>query len=124
MSETPEDTETLLSETIDKLKRYGQEVSDVCYVIVVADDRVFNADRLAWISWEQFSSVADFEYDKGHGNVEIQLELTVVGEDWWLERREYDGAEWWVYQKLPLKPKKHLASVEKQHLLDSWEKHL
>jgi len=27
-----------------------------------------------------------------------------VGDDWWLERHEYDGSEWWVFQKLPIKP--------------------
>lgn len=24
--------------------------------------------------------------------------------DWWLERAEYDGAEWWDYMTYPTKP--------------------
>lgn len=27
-----------------------------------------------------------------------------MGEDWWLERYEYDGAEEWVYKSYPKKP--------------------
>lgn len=25
----------------------------------------------------------------------------VVGDDWWLERHEYDGSEWWEFKRLP-----------------------
>lgn len=32
--------------------------------------------------------------------------LTLVGEDFWLERKEYDGQEWWEYKTTPIKPEK------------------
>ena len=28
----------------------------------------------------------------------------VVGNNWWLERHEYDGSEWWEYKQFPVKP--------------------
>ena len=28
----------------------------------------------------------------------------IVGWNWWLERREYDGAEWWELETKPIIP--------------------
>lgn len=28
----------------------------------------------------------------------------IVGDDWWMERHEYDGSEWWEFKELPKKP--------------------
>jgi hypothetical protein len=43
-------------------------------------------------------------YDDGFGGNEIPLSLVVVGDDWWLERGEYDGSEWWEFKRLPPAP--------------------
>ena len=42
----------------------------------------------------------DFTYDDGYGTQEV--EGTIMFKDGtWMERREYDGAEWWVRVKAP-----------------------
>ena len=43
-------------------------------------------------------------YDNGYGRAEINLSLIIVGDNWWLEREQYDGSEWWAYKKMPIKP--------------------
>lgn len=59
------------------------------------------------ISWEDFATkFKNVDYYKGYGFQEIATDLVVVGSDWWLERREYDGSEWWEYKELPVKSKK------------------
>lgn len=40
-------------------------------------------------------------YDAGFGAAEIREDLVIVGKNWWLERREYDGSEWWVFRTMP-----------------------
>lgn len=48
----------------------------------------------------------DINYDDGFGGNEVNLSLKVVGADFWLERCEYDGSEWWEFKTLPTKPLK------------------
>lgn len=67
------------------------------------------------ISIKQFVDLANIEYDPSFGSPEIVLSLRVVGKDWWLERHEYDGSEWWEFKKKPKKlPKIKMASL-KEH---------
>ena len=52
---------------------------------------------------EEFWSKLDVEYDSGYGT------QYVFGKVWlkdggFLERREYDGSEWWTHQPLDLPP--------------------
>ena len=44
----------------------------------------------------------------------VCLGLLVVGDNWWLERHEYDGSEWWEFKTIPNKPKGELR------LCDIW----
>lgn len=82
----------LLRETIDALEENSHTSADVRWV----------GDTKYWITWEQFASLADFDYDDGFGGVQIREELLIVGDDdWWLERHEYDGSEWWEFKRLP-----------------------
>ena len=60
-----------------------------------------------WFTWEEFCELADREYDAGYGGEEVAEDLIVVGDDCWLERHSYDGAEWWEEKKMPVKPKGH-----------------
>jgi hypothetical protein len=57
-------------------------------------------------TWEEFAAFASFEYDAGSGGAEVNTDLVIVGDDWWLERGEYDGSEWWDFKQLPTPPKK------------------
>ena len=81
----------LRKETIAVLKEHGKKWSDV--VGVCGND--------FQITKEQFLELADKRYDSGYCGNEVALDLKVVGKDFWLERNEYDGAEWWEYKEIP-----------------------
>lgn len=49
-------------------------------------------------------TIFDIEYYDGFGAQEINPDLLVVGDDWWLERHEYDGSEWWEFKTMPKMP--------------------
>lgn len=57
-------------------------------------------------TWEDFKKNADIDYDSGYGSSKVAQDLLVVGENWWLERGEYDGSEWWDYKEMPKEPTK------------------
>lgn len=50
--------------------------------------------------YKEFLHNIDEEYDEGYGGQELYG--TIWYEDMtWSSRREYDGQEWWVYNKCP-----------------------
>lgn len=87
--------QNLLEETLLELSAHRKTPSDVYWVGLRSE---------TFCSWKEFSQVANFDYNDGYGGQEINDDLMVVGKDWWLERHEYDGAEWWEFKKLPDKP--------------------
>jgi len=88
----------LLKETLEVLWQHGKKSGDVKWC----------GTKNGWCTWDEFRSVAkDIEYDNGYGTAMIADDLVIVGEDWWLERHEYDGSEWWEFKTLPVKPKVH-----------------
>lgn len=91
-----------LEETLDMLKDCGKTEDDVIWVGRCEDWTSGYPDVKN--TWEWFKSKANFEYDNGYGGAEIPLSLVVVGEDFWLERHEYDGSEWWEYKRMPTEP--------------------
>jgi len=94
----------LLKETLEVLWEHGKKPEDVKWC---------GKPEYGWCTWDEFCSVAkDIEYDSGYGTAMIAENLLIVGEDWWLERREYDGAEWWVFKTLPVKPKVHRVPMQ------------
>jgi len=93
----------LLIETIDKLKEKGLTPDNVLWV----------GNYEVKTDWENFAKIANKEYDSGYGGQEIASDLLIVGKDWWLERHEYDGSEWWEFKQLPKEPK---TKVELLHV--------
>ena len=83
----------LLEETVAVLKEQGMAPEDVAWV--------GSADGKFAINWEEFKEISNFEYDNGFGVQEIASDLVIVGKDWWLERHEYDGSEWWEFKRQP-----------------------
>ena len=82
----------LLDETIHALQTACKTPKDVRWV----------GTRAAAWTWDDFASLASgIEYDNGYGGQEIHSDLVVVGDDWWLERGEYDGSEGWEFKTLP-----------------------
>jgi hypothetical protein len=54
------------------------------------------------ISIGLFEKLADKEYDNGYGLQEVAEDLVILMKDGtWFYRGEYDGAEWWCYNKRP-----------------------
>ena len=85
----------LLSETKKVLKVYDKNPSDVKWI---------GSLSYGYFDWEYFSKIANIDYDDGFGGQEVASDLKIVGDNWWLERHEYDGSEWWEYKSLPNKP--------------------
>lgn len=109
----------LLKETMDKLTYSDKHESDVRFVRCIQTKASYrDPDVESWISWEEFKELANFEYDDGFGGHEIDLNLMVVGQDWWLERHEYDGSEWWEFKTMPLRPTLKAEAPTEQYLRD------
>ena len=93
----------LQKETLKILSENGKTWDDV--VGVCCDD--------FQITKEQFWKLSNREYDNGYGGAEVAQDLMIVGADFWLERHEYDGAEWWEYKQMPNLAEKPLVSVDR-----------
>lgn len=93
----------LLVETLEIMKANGKFPEDVRWI---GATQRYNFQSAAPVlgTWADFAKVADFEYDAGYGGAEIEMDLVIVGGDWWLERGEYDGSEWWEFKSLPVMP--------------------
>jgi len=87
----------LLKETLEALWQHDKNSKDVKWC----------GTENGWCTWDEFAAVADVEYDSGYGATKVAKDFVIVGEDWWLERREYDGSTWWEFKTLPVKPKAH-----------------
>ena len=83
----------LLKETKEILEQYGKTFDDVLFV----GDRATHTKMTV----KEFLEHANVEYKNGYGIEEINTELILVGKDFWLERHEYDGSEWWEYKSMP-----------------------
>ena len=78
-------------ETIDELDKHGKTFEDVL-AVCGNEFRITKGD---------FKKYANTEYDSGYGAPEVAEDLLVIGADFWLERHEYDGAEWWEFKQMP-----------------------
>ncbi len=107
--------QNLWRETVIKLESNDKSPEDVEWV---------GAEGYGRITIEEFKRIAlHIEYDDGFGGQEIASDLVVVGKDFWLERHEYDGSEWWAYKTLPKKPEPKeikIFSVTQLEERDCW----
>lgn len=82
----------LLAETIDAIADSGHEV---CQIVFIG-----SLDSGHQCSWEEFERLADREYDSGYGSAEVATDLVIAFSDQtYMTRGEYDGSEWWEYNK-------------------------
>lgn len=95
---------TLLAETIKVLSSNKKTPDAVRWIGVLKHCWPKEGDLPAIGSWADFERFANFEYNSGYGGNEIASHLVIVGDDWWLERGEYDGSEWWEFKTIPSKP--------------------
>lgn len=87
-----------LSETKEKLKEWGKTFDEVKWI----------GTNKYYIDTNDFIDLADICYDNSWGAPKVATNLKIVGDNWWLERHEYDGSEWWEYKECPKKPKNKL----------------
>ena len=97
----------LLDEIISELEDHGKTLDDVIWVGEEPRLNYYKKEVIDGytISKSQFLELANRNYDDGYGGQEVNRHLLVVGEDFWLERNEYDGSEWWEYKRHPIQPK-------------------
>jgi hypothetical protein len=88
----------LLQETIEILTANGKTEKDVLWI----------GSLELKTTWENFKQVANIDYDSGYGHQVIAEDLLIVGADWWMERHEYDGSEWWEFKQHPKEPEKNI----------------
>lgn len=88
----------LFKETLEILKDNNKTFEDILWI----------GTRNYYVDKEKFKEIANVEYDDGYGGQEVARNLIIVGDDWYLERNEYDGSEWWELKKMPIKPDKKL----------------
>lgn len=86
----------LLDETLAEMRAAGQREEDVAFVEFDEDGPV--------ATWEAFGAAArGLIYDNGYGSQEVLPSLRIAFKDGtWLERREYDGSEWWELAVPPI----------------------
>ena len=53
--------------------------------------------------YKKFLNELDFDYDDGFGSQYVFGTIWLQSEAWFI-RGEYDGSEWWKYQKAPAIP--------------------
>jgi len=100
----------LLQETLEILSEHGKSGEDIIWC---------GNEEVGYFSWEDFEKLANKNYDQGFGAPEVVIDLLVVGQDFWLERHEYDGSEWWEYKTMPKKPDTYI----KPHTLIKGSRH-
>jgi len=82
----------LLKETVAVLRDNGYGMDDI--------ESVQGGD--VRISIDRFKKLANREYDDGYGAQEVAEDLVILLKDGsWLSRAEYDGSEWWRFNKRP-----------------------
>lgn len=80
----------LLKETTDAIADSGHDPADIVFI--------GSEESGHRCTWEEFTVLADREYDSGFGGAEVNTKLVIRfsdGQSMW--RGEYDGNEWWEY---------------------------
>lgn len=100
----------LYNEIVSDLKNKNKTVDDISWIGTI--EKLYDT--------EKFLSLAKkINYDPGYGGEEISQDLLIVGKDFWLERHEYDGSEWFEYKTLPSKPVIHV-NVNEEEIKYKW----
>ena len=95
----------LLAETLSVLKACNKLPGDVCGVV----------SGRGGLTWDEFAGCAkDVVYDSGFGSVHVSLALKIVGDTWWLERAECDGAESWEFKTMPEPSAEHVPPEQQR----------
>jgi hypothetical protein len=95
-------------ETIRSIESSGHSVNDIDFASIVNMDDWDNDEAFYYDSSEEFNKRAgeelSIEYAAGYGS-QLFGGVIVFKDGSWLERREYDGSEWWEFFKTPQREK-------------------
>ena len=96
-----------LYELEHKLQAIKKTFEDISWAVVALGDPDGESTQERCIlergckECEEFKDrLETIEYDSGYG-VQYLYGVVVFNDGTWLERGEYDGAEWWQYKKTP-----------------------
>ena len=87
----------LWEETIEVLKDHSLTWKDVDAVVLDGDNVILPKENFEEVARKTY-------YDEGYGRVEIRSDLKIIGWNWWLERADCDGLEWWEFKTQPYIP--------------------
>ena len=93
----------LYNEVIEELKDHKKTVKDI--IFIACDNKLISVD-------EFMGYARNFDYDEGFGTNYVNPALIIVGDNWWLERHEYDGSEWFEFKTIPVKPTEKLENID------------
>lgn len=91
----------LYKETINVLKANLKTKEDVLFINIKKQHYEKENEYITLTPNQFFEIAKQIEYDNGFGGVEIEENLQIIGKDFWLERHEYDGSEWWEFKEQP-----------------------
>lgn len=99
----------LLQEIIEIIKGNGKSTDEIKFVGCNWEEWTSRGAVYYeyYMTWDDFVSQVNRSYDDGYGSTLIKDNLQIVGKNWWLERHEYDGSEWWEFKSMPKKPKEY-----------------
>lgn len=82
----------LLQETLDDITEAGLDTNKIVFI--------GSSNYEYECTWEEFKELANIKYDSGHGAQKVATDLIIVFDDGsYMDRKEYDGAEWWEVHK-------------------------
>lgn len=84
----------LLKELKEVLKENNKTIRDIKWI----------GTRRVYVNIDEFLELADTEYTSNSEWQEIAINLLIVGDNWWLERRAHDEVEWFEYKEMLQKP--------------------
>jgi hypothetical protein len=108
-------TGNLLEDVFVTLRDVFKTTDDVQWVIWSSGkDKYDDVIDTFWCTWDEFAEQAD---GMNFGNmVKIDPNIRLIGADWWIERREYDGKEWWEFVAHPFPTFEHRAPTSPSDL--------
>lgn len=93
----------LLTETEEVLNSYDKKLSDILWV----GGEDFEIDL------QNFLDVAEqTDYNSDFGAQKVATDLMIIGKDFWMERREHDGSEWWEFYTMPEPPNHNIRHID------------
>ena len=93
-------------ETCEAIIDSHHTIDDIDFFsMIIGKDCMDNTKEIQF-SFDDFKRNANFNYDNGYGSAKINTSLKIIFKDGsFLERREYDGSEWWEFVQIPKKDK-------------------